>query len=114
MNPKCMEFENFMPGHFHGLSPAAYPLPLPVPMEVDCTWAHTGICCTCYHCREQGHLARDCTALADVQSVDMLDEVIRQLNGDLLEELVARLSTSASLPEEPRTEVPEDFLPCGE
>jgi hypothetical protein len=47
-----------------------------------------------------GHIARDCPVTSDVRHADVLDEVVRQLGDDLLDELFARLSTSASLPAE--------------
>jgi hypothetical protein len=38
--------------------------------------------------------------MSDVRHTDVLDEVVCQLGDDLLEELLARLSTSTSLPAE--------------
>jgi hypothetical protein len=45
-----------------------------------------------------GHIARDCPVTSDVRHTDILDEDVRQLGDDLLDELFAWLSTSASLP----------------
>jgi hypothetical protein len=38
---------------------------------------------------------------ADVRTTDVLDEVIRQLRGEMLEELVAHLATTKALTDEP-------------
>jgi hypothetical protein len=43
---------------------------------------------------------------ADVRTTDVLDEVIRQLGGEMLEELVARLAMTEALADDP---APEDF-----
>jgi len=92
------------------------PLPPAVPMDVDRARARTSLPRTCYRRGAAGHLARDCTAPADVRSTDVIDEVIRQLGDDLLDELVARLRTSDDLPAEPQVnEVPPvDFPLRGE
>jgi hypothetical protein len=93
---------------------AAPPFPPPVPMEVDRTRARVVPRRTCFRCGDPGHLARDCTTPVDIRSVDVLDEVIRQLSGELLEELAARLVTPEPAMANPEVEVPEDFLPRDE
>jgi hypothetical protein len=55
---------------------------------------------TCFRCGAAGHLTRECPVTSDVRHTDVLDEVVRQLGDDLLDELFVRLSTSASLPAE--------------
>ena len=64
----------------------------------------------CYRCGEPGHLTNTCTAPANVRVTDVLDEVIRQLGGDLLEELVARVATSGALPGAEESEASEGFV----
>jgi hypothetical protein len=49
--------------------------------------------------------------LADVWTTDVLDEVIHQLGGEMLEELVARLAMTEALTDEPAL---EDFPLCSE
>jgi hypothetical protein len=102
-----------------GVFPAPAPVPVPVPTRAPVTFAPLvapvlpaavsmdvdrararPFPCTCFRCRAAGHLARKCPVPSDVRHADVLDEVIRQLGDDLLEELFARLSTSASLPAE--------------
>jgi hypothetical protein len=73
--------------------------PAAVPMDVDRAWTRP-FPCTCFQCGAARHLARECPVPADVWHTDVLDEVVRQLRDDLLDELFARLSTSASLPAE--------------
>ena len=91
--------------------PAPRPLPPGVPMDIDRTRARVGSGPRrCYRCGEPGHLANTCTAPADVRVTDVLDEVIRQLGGDLLEELVARVATSGALPEAEESEASEGFV----
>ena len=58
-------------------------------MDVDWTRARLAPKRTCFRCGDPSYLARDCPMPADVRSTDILDEVIRQLDGELLEELVA-------------------------
>jgi hypothetical protein len=81
-------------------APLAAPvLPAVVPMDVDrartCLFPRT-----CFRCGAAGHLARECPVTSDIRHMDVLDEVVRQLGDDLLDELFAHLSTSASLPAE--------------
>jgi hypothetical protein len=81
-------------------APAPGPaLPAVVPMDVDRTRART-FTRSCFWCGAAGHIAQDCMVTSDVWHADILDEVVRQLGDDLLNELFARLSTSASLPAE--------------
>ena len=61
------------------------------------------------HCGEPGHLARDCPTPANIRSLDVVDEVIQQLGGDLLEELVARLATTQAVEERATSVETEDF-----
>ncbi|KAF7372853.1 Reverse transcriptase-RNase H-integrase [Mycena sanguinolenta] len=87
--------------------------PPPVPMDVDCTHACFGSGPQrCYRCGEPGHLANACTAPADVRVTDVLDEVIHQLGGDLLEELVVHVTTSSSVLESDMLEALEGFVRC--
>jgi hypothetical protein len=65
-------------------------------MDVDRTRARA-FPRSCFRCGAAGHIARDCLVTSNVWHVDVLDEVVRQLGNDLLDELFARLSTSASL-----------------
>ncbi|KAF7358796.1 Reverse transcriptase-RNase H-integrase [Mycena sanguinolenta] len=89
--------------------------PPPVPMDVDrmCACFGSGPH-HCYRCGEPGHLANACTAPADIHVTDVLDEVIHQLGGDLLEELVAYVTTSGSVLESDMPEAPEGFVRCNE
>jgi hypothetical protein len=68
-------------------------------MDVDrtrmCAFPHT-----CFRCGAAGHLAQECPVVSNVRHMDVLDEVVRQLGDDLLDELFARLATSVSLPAE--------------
>ena len=68
----------------------------------------------CYRCGEPGHLARDCPTSADIRSLDVVDEVIQQLGGDLLGELVARLATTQAVEEHATSVETEDFHLCDE
>ena len=70
-------------------------------MDVDRTRARANVRRTCYRCGDPGHIVRDCPVPHDVRSSDILDEVVRQLGDELLEELMARLATSSNLPDEP-------------
>ena len=90
--------------------------PPPVPMDIDRARARSSPRRTCFRCGDPGHLARDCPVPQDVRSADVLDEVIRQLGGDLLAELAARLATSEGLPlvAEFAEEVEEGFGPRNE
>jgi hypothetical protein len=78
---------------------AAPALPAAVPLDVDRAWTRL-FPRTCFRCGAAGHLTRECPVPSDVRHTDVLDEVVRQLRDDLLDELFARLSTSASLPAE--------------
>lgn len=86
--------------------PARPAPPAPVPMDVDRTRARPMVRRTCYRCGDPGHVVRDCPVPHDVRSFDVLDEVVRQLGNELLEELVARLATTGDLPAE--TGAPEE------
>jgi hypothetical protein len=81
-------------------------------MDVDRTWVHT-FPCTCFRCGIAGHLARECPTASDIQHADVLDEVVCQLGDDLLEELFAWLTTTASLQDESagETQTRRVFLP---
>jgi hypothetical protein len=80
--------------------PAAPAPPAPAPMDVDRTRARGTIRRTCYRCGDPGHVVRDCPVPHDIRSFDVLDEIVRQLGNELLEELVARLATTGGQPEE--------------
>jgi hypothetical protein len=61
------------------------------------------------------HLARECPVTSDVQHTDILDEVVRRLGDNLLDELFTRLATSASLPAKSADEdVDPGFPPLAE
>ena len=77
--------------------PSSAPITPPVPMDVDRARAKP-LPRSCYRCGDSGHLACNCSRPTDIRSTDLLDEVIRQLDGELLEELAARLVTTQSLP----------------
>jgi hypothetical protein len=70
-----------------------------VPMDIDRTWV-CAFPCNCFQCGAARHLARECPVTSDVRHTDVLNEVVRQLGDNLLDELFARLTTSASLPAE--------------
>ncbi len=84
-------------------------LPPPVPMDIDRGRARAAPRRGCFRCGDPAHFARDCPLPADARVVDVLDEVICQLGGDLLEELVARVSTTAALPSHPEAPAEADF-----
>jgi hypothetical protein len=88
---------------------AAPAFPPPIPMDVDRTRARGTPRRGCFRCGDPNHFARDCTAPVDVRSIDVLDEVIRQLGDDLLDELVARLASTEAVAEHAATAEPEDF-----
>jgi hypothetical protein len=91
-------------------APAPVPtLPTVVPMDVDRTQVRT-FPRTCFRCGIAGHLACECPTASNVRHADVLDEVVHQLGDDLLEELFAQLTTTASLPDEPAG---EDTDPAG-
>ena len=100
-------------------APPRTPVPTPaapVPMDVDRTRARPTPR-SCFRCGDPSHIARDCPHPADVQSADLLDEVVHQLGGDLLGELLARVATTQELPAggpEPEVSPPEGFYPCDE
>jgi hypothetical protein len=92
------------------IRPPSFAPPAPVPMDVDRARARGAVRRACYRCGDPGHIVRDCPVPQDVRSTDVLDEVIRQLGGELLEELVARLATSGGAPEAPvEPEEPEEM-----
>jgi hypothetical protein len=99
------------PQHRAAATPA---LPPAVPMDVDRTRARSTPRRGCFRCGDPNHFARDCTAPVDVRSIDVLDEVIRQLGNDLLDELVARLASTEAAAEHAAAAEPEDFLPRAE
>jgi hypothetical protein len=79
-------------------------------MDVDQTRMR-GFPRTCFQCgAAAGHLARKCPSTSDIWHTDVLDEVVRQLGDNLLNELFARLATTASLPAE---STDEDADPTG-
>ncbi|KAJ6483837.1 hypothetical protein C8R47DRAFT_1217526 [Mycena vitilis] len=88
-------------------------LPPGIPMEVDRARARGVSRRACFRCGDPNHLAWDCTTPVDVRSIDVLDEVIQQLGGDLLEELLARLASTEAVAEHAAATaaavVPEDF-----
>ncbi len=65
----------------------------------------------CFCCGDANHFAQDCPAPADIRMTDVLDEVIHQLGGEMLEELVARIATTEALTDDPAL---EDFSLRGE
>jgi hypothetical protein len=77
-------------------------------MDIDQTRAHA-FPRSCLQCGVAGHLARECPVSSDVQHTDVLDEVVRQLGGDL-SELFTPVATSTSLPDE---SADEDTDPAG-
>ncbi|KAJ6537598.1 hypothetical protein B0H10DRAFT_2246002 [Mycena sp. CBHHK59/15] len=85
------------------------PLPPPVPMDVDRTRARGVPRRGCYRCGDPNHFARDCTAPANVRSIDVLDEVIQQLGDDLLEELLARVASTQVAEEHAAAAEPQGF-----
>jgi hypothetical protein len=80
-------------------------------MDVDRTRARNMPRRGCFRCGDANHFARDCPTPANLQTTDVLNEVICQLGGEMLEELVARLATTEALTDEP---APEDFPLRGE
>jgi hypothetical protein len=84
-------------------------LPAVIPMDVDRTQMHV-FPCTCFRCGAVGHLIRECPVMSDIRHTDVLNEVVRQLGEDLLNELFAYLATTASLPTE---SADEDADPAG-
>jgi len=70
------------------------PVPPPVPMDIDRTRARATPRRGCYRCGDPNHLARHCSAPADIRSADILDEVIQQLGDELLGELLARVAST--------------------
>ncbi|KAJ7253009.1 hypothetical protein B0H12DRAFT_1293317 [Mycena haematopus] len=73
---------------------AGAPLPPGVPMDIDGTRVPRNPRRGCFRCGDPNHFARDCTVPVDVRATDVLDEVIQQLGGDMLEELMARLASA--------------------
>ena len=83
--------------------------PPPISMDVDRARARGAPRRGCFRCGDPNHFARDCPLPADARSIDVLDEVIQQLGGDLLDELLARLATTEAVAERAAAPEPEDF-----
>ena len=116
-------FRPSAPAPVQAFRPRAFPVavapaaPMPtassgvVPMELDQTRANTlARVRTCFQCGQPGHLANACKVALDVRSIDIVDDVIQQLDGDMLDELLSRAQDIRAAAEHARTIQEEDFL----
>jgi len=78
-------------------------------MDIDHTRARATPRRGCYHCGDPNHLARNCSAPADVRSADILDEEIQQLGDELLGELLTRVASTREVEAHATNTEREDF-----